>query len=573
MIAIHQWLKFRQINGDSGRVDVLILLHADLLLVIMDEDSLEAAIETYNAQLQQVELALRAGLDSSQHSDLMKLKEDLQQLIELTQSSLVSVKKSQLLASLEDPNSKQSGAVAERTVGDSLDDEFAAFYAELDDVPQGATSGSVSGPLSTEVASSSSPAKTSGIDDTEEEAEKDPLDEDEDEDEDVETMSGMKVQAPYRTTWGTLEYHNAMVVGTEYVEGAEPHVRVLYVHPTQKSMKPCPYFLEDKCRFMEDCRFSHGEVVAVSELRNFQESDLSKLQEGSSCLARHDDGIWYPAKITEIDNGYYTVKFDSLLQKELVVEADGIMPPMRDDDPQSSESEDDAEFSAFAKVVDSTETEAWPSASNSAFGGWEAHTRGIGSKLMAKMGYEFGKGLGRNAEGRVEPILAIVLPKGKSLDKCVEIIQRKTLGKGAKETPVKRKKKTAKGPAAVRGHRDVFDFLNSKLGDREHEGTTASQTVTPQQSSKETYNGGKSIKRSINVRLFQITEKVAQTQREIEKITESLNRQVGRDKTVISHLEEKLSAARRQLAQLKAQERSIQTEQKKANTHKKMTEF
>ncbi|KPP65157.1 zinc finger CCCH-type with G patch domain-containing protein-like [Scleropages formosus] len=532
----------------------------------MDESSLEAAIETYTAQLRQVESALRAGPDSSQHSDLVKLKEDLQQLIELTESTLVSVKKSQLLASLEEPNAQQSGALAERTVGSSLDDEFAAFYAEVGDA--GATSGRVNEPFPTEVASSSSPAKTSSIDDdTEEEAEKDLLDEGEEEnEEDGEMMSGMRVRAPYRTPWGTLEYHNAMIVGTEYVEGAEPHVRVLYVHPTQKSMKPCPFFLEDKCRFMEDCRFSHGEVVAVSELRDFQESDVSKLQEGSSCLARHDDGIWYPAKITEIDSGYYTVKFDSLLQKDLVVEADGIIPPLRDDDPRSSESEDDdVECSAFAKVVDSTETEAWASTYNSGFGEWEAHTRGIGSKLMAKMGYEFGKGLGRNGEGRVEPVLAVVLPKGKSLDQCVEIIHRKALGKGAKEGPVKRRKKTTKGAATIQGRRDVFDFLNSKLGDRERDVPTAGHAIGPERSSKETYNGGRSTKRSINVRLFQTSERVAQTEREIERITE--------DKAVISHLEEKLSAARKQLTQLKAQERSIQAEQKKANTHKKMTEF
>lgn len=54
------------------------------VLPIMDEESLEAAIQTYNAQLQQVELALGAGLDPSQQSDLIQLQEDLKQLIELT---------------------------------------------------------------------------------------------------------------------------------------------------------------------------------------------------------------------------------------------------------------------------------------------------------------------------------------------------------------------------------------------------------------------------------------------------------------------------------------------------------
>lgn len=46
-----------------------------------------------------------------------------------------------------------------------------------------------------------------------------------------------------------------------------------------------------------------------------------------------------------------------------------------------------------------------------------------------------------------------------------------------------------------------------------------------------------------------------------------------RDAAVISHVEEKLSASRKLLQQLKAQEQSIQRAQKKADTHKKMTEF
>lgn len=75
------------------------------------------------------------------------------------------------------------------------------------------------------------------------------------------------------------------------------------------------------------------------------------------------------------------------------------------------------------------------------------------------------------------------------------------------------------------------------------------------------------------MKLFQAAERVSQTEREIQKLTESLSRQTGRDTSRVKQLEEKLSAAHRLLAQQKAQELSIQRENKKADTHKKMTEF
>ena len=206
----------------------------------MDEESLEAAISAYGAQLQQVETALSSGLDASQQSDLLQLKEDLLQLIELTEASLVSVKKSRLLASLENgnglPSDPSEAAADTNSANNSLDAEFAAFYNEV-----GESSGSSTDNKERDL------VEEQGINDVEGE-------EEEQEEEEEDTLSGTKVRAPYRTSWGTLEYHNAMVVGTEPPDGEEAQVRVLYVYPTQKSMKPCPFYLEDKCRFLDNCR-------------------------------------------------------------------------------------------------------------------------------------------------------------------------------------------------------------------------------------------------------------------------------------------------------------------------------
>ncbi|XP_026189530.1 zinc finger CCCH-type with G patch domain-containing protein [Mastacembelus armatus] len=527
----------------------------------MDEETLEAAIATYGVQLQQVEVALSAGLEPSQQSDLLKLKEDLCQLIELTEASLVSVKKSRLLASLEDSsdhwpaNTSEAAADTDSTKG-GLDTEFASFYSELGESSAGSSD-----------TRDKSNEGTGGLED----------DEDEEEEEEEDGLSGSKVSAPFRTTWGTLEYHNAMVMGAEPPDGEEAQVRVLYLYPTQKAMKPCPFYLEDKCRFQDNCRFSHGEVVYASELREFVECDLSNLEEGSSCLARHDDGIWYPAKIKEIDSGFYTLKFDSLLLKDAVVEADGVIPPLREDELPSSDSDlddnGDEDEVAYAKVMDST-VESTEMLKSAVFGGWEAHTRGIGSKLMLKMGYEYGKGLGKMQEGRVEPVMAVVLPKGKSLDQCAEFTQRCTKSKAAKDgTLTGRPKKRRKRKVATGGRHTVFDFLNHKLGGKHTDPAEGGAAAPPGATGVEAYRGGKSTKRNLNVKLFRASERVSQTEREIQKLTESLSRQTGRDASIAKQLEEKLSAARRLLAQQKAQELSIQREHKKADTHKKMTEF
>ncbi|XP_056363529.1 zinc finger CCCH-type with G patch domain-containing protein [Oenanthe melanoleuca] len=539
----------------------------------MDEESLEAAIQTYNAQLEQVELALGAGQDPSQQSDLIQLQEDLKQLIELTESSLVAVKKSKLLATLDTDASSSSPAGLpgqdSHLESSAQDEEYAAFKEAIAGLGTDEQPPADDNKIFSERGGETGDKTKSKCSEDEEECERE---------EEEEELSGMKVKAPYYSSWGTLEYHNAMIVGTEELEDGSAGVRVLYLYPTHKSLKPCPFFLDDKCRFQENCRFSHGQVVSVEELQPFQEPDLSSLGVGSACLAKHSDGIWYTAKITDVDSGYYTVKFDSLLLKEAVVEGDSVIPPLRNEEAaESGESDEDSvDDSGYAKVIDSgvPENGEWTPACSSSFGGWEAHTRGIGSKLLVQMGYEFGKGLGKNGEGRVEPVQAVVLPRGKSLDQCAEVLQKKKQGK---LEPGKSRKCRAKGSSSGQGGgrkapRNVFDFLNEKLRGKSA-GDRAGGMALPQRNSKEIYHASKSTKKALSVSLFQTTEKIEQTQRDIRGIQQALARNIGRHSIATAQLEEKLADAHKQLGQLQAQEARLQREQKKADTHKKMTEF
>lgn len=55
------------------------------------------------------------------------------------------------------------------------------------------------------------------------------------------------------------------------------------------------------------------------------------------------------------------------------------------------------------------------------FGSWEAHTSGFGSKILKKLGYVAGKGLGKNQQGIVDPVQLSILPSNTSLDACMEL--------------------------------------------------------------------------------------------------------------------------------------------------------
>nr|GEV32436.1 G-patch domain-containing protein [Tanacetum cinerariifolium] len=70
---------------------------------------------------------------------------------------------------------------------------------------------------------------------------------------------------------------------------------------------------------------------------------------------------------------------------------------------------------AKTDVIDLTLTNNKPVANSSSYGAFEIHTTGFGSKMMAKMGYVDGGGLGKDGSGIAEPIEAIQRPKSLGL--------------------------------------------------------------------------------------------------------------------------------------------------------------
>lgn len=91
------------------------------------------------------------------------------------------------------------------------------------------------------------------------------------------------------------------------------------------------------------------------------------------------------------------------------------------------------------KATESSETKDKPVSNSVEYGAFEVHTTGFGSKMMAKMGYVGGGGLGKDGQGIAQPI---------------EVSQRpKSLGLGAEvpETTIKSPNSAPQTKSAGRG--------------------------------------------------------------------------------------------------------------------------
>ncbi|KAL0274083.1 UNVERIFIED_CONTAM: hypothetical protein PYX00_006599 [Menopon gallinae] len=500
-------------------------------------DALKVELSQYEAQLSQIQMAISASADGPEKDNLITLEKDITELIKLTKDSL-------------QPNEDQET----KSDPDPLADEYKLFQAELAVIDS---------------------------DKNDEERESVQLDDTKVMDldglhSDLKSMEGMKCQAPYKYAWTEdVTYHNALIFCIEDLDTVtnsdDIQVRVMFTNPTHKEMLPCPYYLDGECKFSDEkCRFSHGEKVFLNSLRDYRDPDFGILTEGRPVLAKKDDGLWHRAVIKSIDGVKAIVKFDSNFEEEIHFQ--NILPLEGSDgsDESDSDSENDNldDQTAHNEEIVRRILMAPPS---SALGDWEKFTKGFGSRIMAKMGYIHGSGLGREGKGRVEPVSAVILPAGKSLDHCMMLREHSggdkdffKAEKRMKQIQKKQEKMLQRSYEREKNRTDVFMFLNKNLGQSNKNESRDQKNTQKQLQSEST--------RSLNVTSLQLAEEVRKVEKEVKSLKNSLSRYSNQSKE-FSVLKEKLNDRQTKLSQLKASEQRIANEQELRRDRKKLTVF
>ncbi|EDQ92163.1 uncharacterized protein MONBRDRAFT_35954 [Monosiga brevicollis MX1] len=281
---------------------------------------------------------------------------------------------------------------------------------------------------------------------------------------------GSECMAPFTTKQGERAHHLARVL---FLETDGQNCLVDFQRPLSADMCTCPAFLQGHCRFDTGCSWSHGHRVSVDALKPAAEQPL---EINALCLVRSGPRLWRRALLRGVaDDGQALVSWVTPLgvasgsTDVIAVSSDHLAPmcaeaeTLSDDDDSDGDSDDDAEedtVTTTARIDVKT------------FGAWERHTSGIGLKLLQKYGYKPGDGLGADKRGRVEPVAALVVPAGKSLDKIMQLRAQGRLH-FVGEPPAK------KHGARRTNKPTVFDKLNRILAEpapTERSGTPMAQT-------------------------------------------------------------------------------------------------
>ncbi|XP_052895584.1 zinc finger CCCH-type with G patch domain-containing protein [Anopheles moucheti] len=524
----------------------------------MSVDELDKSIQQYKAQLDQIAQALQHTKDANERQELEKLKQDLIELLELTLETL---------APTSDEDNETGPPPDNRcsTAGDRMDDEFALFMKEIKQLPaepEKSTDESVANP------------------DT---ASQDELD--------FDGLVGSKCSAPHLHSWGSTAYHNAMVCSLDTSNLAEATAKVLFTNPTHREMIPCTYFLEGECRFVDDkCHYSHGEVVRLDQLRDYRAPRFERLrQKGSRALVKQPSRLWCKAIVLEVDfdEKRCKIRLEEGKRDQMDVAFEDLLP-LDDDKECGSEDEnpsddgfspgEDADEESLRKAL-MVEKSLFQPAPDRRLGEWEEYTRGIGSKIMQKMGYIVGTGLGREGEGRVLPVSAQVLPQGRSLDYCMELREQANGDKDLfsvekklvqlRKQQEKRDAKDYERRAKADKAKDVFAFINEQVFSG---GESSKSKPTARQGELTRHDLKEHSSKNLNIASLKLSEEIRRTEADVERLKIALTRhKTGTPAS--DNLRRQIDAKRAEIKRLQTSEYNISKEQQLRTDKKKMTIF
>ncbi|XP_053669926.1 zinc finger CCCH-type with G patch domain-containing protein [Anopheles nili] len=527
----------------------------------MSVDELRESIQQYSAQLTQITQALQLTKDEDEKDELEKLKLDLTELLNLTQETLEHTTDDEVHSRHETEHTERSKPALESTAGGSIDDEFAQFMKEINQLDTDQCHREGESQCVSDVTLNDSL--------------------------NLDELLGSKCLAPHEHTWGSTVYHNAMVCSLDTSNLAQATAKVLFTNPTHREMIPCAYFLDGECRFEDDkCRYSHGEVVLLNELRDYRQPQFERLRrKGSRALVKQSSRLWCKGTVLEVDfeAKRCKIQLEDGKREHIEVPFEDLWPLDDDDDGHDSEgktssSEDEADEETIWKAQ-LVEKSLFHAAPDRRLGEWEEHTRGIGSKIMQKMGYVVGTGLGREGEGIVVPVSAQVLPQGRSLDYCMELREQANGDKNLfsvekklvqlKKQQEKRNARDFARRSKANGAKDVFSFINEQVFAGGGSSNTRQHAKNPALTGRELKDHSS---KNLNIASLKLSEEIRRTEADVERLKVTLARHKP-DTPAFDNIRRQIDAKKAEISRLQASEYNISKEQQLRNDKRKMTVF
>lgn len=354
-------------------------------------------------------------------------------------------------------------------------------------------------------------------------------------------------------------FHNAFIA--EVLDSSDDFsVKVFFLNPLCDKQKACDYYFDGRCTFEDSCKFSHGETVKYSRLKQYIPPNYKLLKRKTHVLVKVDN-LWKPATILESSKKlkncqvklHSGVIFDCSFSDILPPTAVSETQPNSDLSSNDSDEDDDTiQFPVVLQIDDK-------------FGEWEKHTTGFGSKLLEKYGYVSGTGLGIRGNGITEPVSARVYVQGKSLDYNMELNEKRaqmTVEQQSRKESLKHQKISESN--STRNENRVFDFLNSTICKIKPSTSTAN---VPKAASLKSQS-----KAELNIGNFKLEEDIKKVDSRISKLNESLSRQ-QKGSAVHKNIQHQVNEQRQHLEQLRKTLKANETEQKTRRENSKLTVF